>query len=105
MDADGKPFLSRGTLADITETIATQNELRDAKERAEESNRLKTEFINNMSHEIRTPLNGLLGFSSLFEKENLLPEKRKLYVDVIQNSGRQLVRIIDDIIEISKLGT
>ncbi len=76
-----------------------------AKKRAEESDRLKTEFINNMSHEIRTPMNGILGFSSLLAKENLSNEKRKYFIKIIHSSGNQLLQIIDDILEISKLGT
>ncbi len=90
---------------DITNQKEAENELLEAKERAEESDKLKTEFINNMSHEIRTPMNGILGFSSFLNNDELSSEKRKQYVKVIQNSGKQLMRIIDDILEISKLGT
>ena len=80
-------------------------ELKIAKQKAEESNQLKTEFLNNMSHEIRTPLNGILGFSQLLDNFDLIDKKRKQYVNIIQNSGNQLLRIIDDILEISQLGT
>ncbi len=58
-----------------------------------------------MSHEIRTPMNGILGFSSILKKPNLSDAKKKHYINIIQNSGNQLMRIIDDILEISKLGT
>ena len=75
------------------------------KEKAEESDKLKTEFINNMSHEIRTPMNGILGFSNFLNEEDLSTEKQKHYIKIIQNSGNQLMRIIDNILEISKLGT
>ena len=92
-------------IEDISDRKHFEIELKKAKEKAEESDRLKTEFINNMSHEIRTPMNGILGFSSLLNKENLSVKKRKHYVSIIQNSGNQLMRIIDDILEISKLGT
>jgi len=83
----------------------TNNELLIAKQKAEESDLLKTEFIHNMSHEIRTPMNGILGFSSLLDDNNLSDQKRKHYINIIQNSGKQLLRIIDDILEISKLET
>lgn len=80
-------------------------ELTIAKKNAEESNQLKTEFLNNLSHEIRTPLNGILGFSELLNTPNLSVAKRKNFVNIIQNSGNQLLHIIDEILEISMLGT
>ncbi|WP_299526113.1 PAS domain S-box protein [uncultured Lutibacter sp.] len=86
------------SMNDITELI-------EAKKKAEESDRLKTEFISNMSHEIRTPMNGIMGFSELLGDPDLIDEKRKYFVQIIKNSGKQLLQIIDDIIEISKLGT
>ena len=76
-----------------------------AKEKAEESSLLKTEFINNLSHEIRTPMNGILGFSELIGSTELTKEKLKNYIEIIQSNGKQLMRIIDDILEISLLGT
>ncbi|SNR52354.1 hybrid sensor histidine kinase/response regulator [Lutibacter flavus] len=80
-------------------------ELVKSKEKAEESNRLKTEFLNNMSHEIRTPMNGILGFSEFLSDENLPISKRNYFIKIIQNSGNQLLRVIDDILEISRLET
>ncbi len=94
-----------GSAQDISERKQLELELLKAKEYAEESNRLKTEFISNMSHEIRTPMNGISGFSKLLARQNLSEEKRRYYITIIQNSGNQLLRIIDDILEISKLGT
>jgi PAS domain S-box-containing protein len=89
----------------MTERISIIESLKKAKERAEQSDRLKSEFINNMSHEIRTPMNGILGFTSMLDKPNLSDEKRNHFIKIIQNSGQQLMRIIDDILEISRLGT
>lgn len=77
--------------------------LKEAKEKAEESDRLKTDFIHNLSHEIRTPMNAIMGFTSLLNDESLTPDKRKHFSYIIQSSGDQLLRIIDDILEISHL--
>jgi PAS domain S-box-containing protein len=90
---------------DITSRKKAELELIRAKEKAEESNRLKTEFLNNMSHEIRTPMNGILGFSEFLGNANLPEKKRKHFVNIIQNSGNQLLRVMDDILEISRLET
>lgn len=85
--------------------VETNNELLLSKEKAEESDRLKTEFLNNMSHEIRTPMNGIIGFSQLLDIQDLDQSTRKHYTETIQKSSNQLLLIIDNIIEISKLGT
>lgn len=76
-----------------------------ATEKAKESDKLKTLFINNMSHEIRTPMNGILGFLELLSNPNITKEKQKQYIEIIQSSSEQLLKIIDDILEISRLGT
>ena len=90
---------------DITGHKEIEAELRKAKQKAEESNKLKSEFLANMSHEIRTPMNGIMGFASLLEDDDLSPESRRNYVQIIQNSTRQLLHIIDEILEVSKLQT
>jgi len=89
----------------VIASIIDVSELTKAKEKAEGSDRLKTEFLNNMSHEIRTPMNGILGFSNMLNEPDLEVEKRKYFVNIIQNSGNQLLHVIDDILEISRLGT
>ena len=90
----------------LNEEYQTQNEeLLFAIGKAEESNKLKSEFINNMSHEIRTPMNGILGFSDLLNEKTITEAKRQHYLKIIQNSGNQLLHVIDDILEISRLGT
>jgi len=104
-DSKGKAIRMIGINRDVTESKLNENELKIAKDKAEESDRLKTEFINNMSHEIRTPMNGIIGFTEMLEKDDLSAEKRKYYSKIVQNSSYQLLRIIDDIIEISSLGT
>ncbi len=73
------------------------------KERAEESDRLKSTFLANMSHEIRTPMNAILGFSGLLRSKGISIEESEQYNQLIQISGEQLMRIIDDIIDISKI--
>lgn len=80
-----------------------QHELLDTKLKAEESNKLKTEFLRNISHEIRTPLNGIVGFVKLLSEKNLTPEKRELYANIILKSSEKLENIVDSIIEISIL--
>ncbi|PKV50409.1 two-component system sensor histidine kinase EvgS [Aquimarina sp. MAR_2010_214] len=80
-------------------------ELNIAKERAEESNKLKTAFIHNISHEVRTPMNGIIGFSELLNDPEITPNQQKEYSKIIIDSSNQLINIIDDIIEISKLET
>lgn len=92
-------------IRDISEQKKIEQELQVAKEKAEENDKLKTEFINNMSHEVRTPMNGILGFSEFLKMPDLSDSKKEQYVNIIQNSGYQLLRIIDDIMEISELGT
>ncbi|OFX83801.1 MAG: hypothetical protein A2W99_03065 [Bacteroidetes bacterium GWF2_33_16] len=77
----------------------------EAKEKAEESDRLKTAFLANISHEIRTPMNGLLGFSDMLARNNLDTGKREMFIEIIRKSGTQLLSIIDDIIDISKIET
>lgn len=113
-----------GTITDITEQknaelllkqraqeIEEQNkeyrrlneELSTAKAKAEESDKLKSTFLANMSHEIRTPMNAICGFSRLLERSTLDEKKRSEYVDIINTNSQQLLGIINDIVDISKI--
>lgn len=78
-------------------------ELVIAKEYAEEGDRLMSAFLANMSHEIRTPMNGILGFAGLLNTPNLTGEKQQEYIRIIENSGKRMLNIINDIISISKI--
>ena len=88
---------------DITEKKEMINDLVIAKDRAEESDRLKSAFIANISHEIRTPMNGILGFSGLLKSPDVSNEQRVKYLNVIEKSGARLLTTIDDIMNISKI--
>jgi PAS domain S-box-containing protein len=90
-------------IRDITERKIEEKQLLIAKAKAEESDRLKTAFLHNVSHEIRTPLNAIVGFSSFLNDPDLLPQKRKDFIDIILQSSDQLLSIIDDIIRISSI--
>lgn len=82
--------------------IAEQN-LLDAKLKAEMSDKLKTAFLANISHEIRTPMNGILGFADLLKTTDLGTEKQEKYIQIIQQSGERMLNIINDIVDISKI--
>jgi signal transduction histidine kinase len=82
---------------------AARQKLIEAKEKAEESDRLKSAFLANMSHEIRTPMNGILGFVSLLEDTTLTKEKYVVYLNFVKKSSQRLLSTINDIIEISRI--
>ncbi|MDQ1264909.1 MAG: Hybrid sensor histidine kinase/response regulator [Bacteroidota bacterium] len=81
----------------------TVNELLIAKEKAEESDKLKTAFLRNMSHEIRTPLNGILGFSDLLNHENNSIEEIREYTNMIRLSGNRLLSIVNNVLDIARI--
>ncbi len=89
--------------SDITELIKIEQELIKAKDKAEESDRLKSIFLANMSHEIRTPMNAIVGFATLLENEELTTENKKKYIEIINHSAENLLTIINDILDISKI--
>jgi signal transduction histidine kinase/DNA-binding response OmpR family regulator len=88
---------------DITERKKKEEELINAKEKAEESDRLKTAFVHNISHEIRTPMNAIVGFSALLGEPDVDPITRQSYIDVIMQSSNHLLSIITDIVDISNI--
>ena len=92
----------RGTGSDITALHQTQQDLIEAKEAAEQGNRAKSEFLAIMSHEIRTPMNGVIGMTDLL-MDSKLDDKQKHFAQIIQDSGTALMRIINDILDLSRL--
>lgn len=90
-------------IRDITKRKQIELELIIAKEKAEESDRLKTAFLRNISHEIRTPLNGIIGFSGLLNTEDLSKEEIKEFTAIITQSGSRLIEIVNNVIDISKI--
>jgi hypothetical protein len=88
---------------DITQRKQAELELIIAKEKAEESERLKSAFLANMSHEIRTPMNGILGFAELLKEPNLSGDKQQEYIKIIEKSGVRMLNIINNIVDFSKI--
>jgi signal transduction histidine kinase len=102
-DESGKPKQMIGLLEDITERINVQQELIKAKEKAEESDRMKSAYLGNMSHKIRTPLNTIVGFSNLLTEEDLELEDKNNYINIIRHDTEQVLHLIDDMINIAKI--
>ncbi len=92
-----------GVKEDITEKKRLIGELVVAKEKAEESDRLKTSFLANMSHEIRTPMNSIVGFSGLLRRTQLDEKKKNRYIEMINSNAEHLLELIGDILDLSRL--
>ncbi len=102
-DSEGKPESMVLILKNISERKEAERKILEAKYKAEESDRLKTAFLSNMSHEIRTPMNAIVGFSDLLSDEQLNPEERRDFIAQINQGADDLMRLIDDIIDIAKI--
>jgi signal transduction histidine kinase len=119
-----KPFDSRELIVRVKTHISIKNQMEEleelnlsleekvrertlelfkAKEKAEESDRLKSAFLMNISHEIRTPMNGILGFAQILEMKNLDDAQKLEFINLLKSSGQRLINTINDIIEISKI--
>ena len=106
----GVPVKSKGEnigfyamYTDITKQKMAEEALIKSRDKAEESDRLKTAFLHNISHEIRTPMNAIVGFSTLLNEPNLSPETRGSFIETIIQSSNNLLTIINDIVEISNI--
>ncbi len=105
-NADGIPTRAIGTMADITEQRRRESELAEAKVLADQANRAKSEFLASMSHELRTPLNAIIGFSDVIRHNTfgeMTPVKYREYVDDIHDSGRHLLSLINDVLDMAKI--
>jgi PAS domain S-box-containing protein len=101
-DTQGKPFQYIGIRTDITSLKRIEEELRRAKDIAEQASRAKSEFLANMSHEIRTPLNGIMGMTDLALETELSREQRE-YLETVKSSSGTLLTVINDILDFSKI--
>lgn len=93
----------RDLQATLKQVQEASEELKRAKDKAEESDRLKSAFLANMSHEIRTPMNGIIGFADLLKEPGLTGDEQASYLDIIQSSGERMLHLIDELVHISRI--
>jgi PAS domain S-box-containing protein len=102
LDNKGNVLYHEGVMRDVTERLRIERELIDAKEKAEEMNRLKTNFLSNMSHELRTPLIGILGYTDIMLQE-INNEEHLNMIKIINSSGNRLMRTLNQVLNLSKV--
>jgi PAS domain S-box-containing protein len=105
LDSQGKVTNFVSIREDITERKKMIKDLVAAKERAEESDRLKLAFLANMSHEIRTPMNGILGFAEILRTPGLSSSEHEKFLEIIEESGKRMLDTVNDLIDISRIET
>ena len=105
VDGPGKPRLISGTVHDISERVAIEKKLLEARHSAESANRAKSSFLANMSHELRTPLNSILGFTGIIlsEMAGPLTDEQKKQLSMVKGSATHLLNLIRDVLDISKI--
>ncbi|MCL2072494.1 MAG: PAS domain S-box protein [Marinilabiliaceae bacterium] len=102
-DSEGRNESIIMVIRDITQRKLDELELINAKNKAEESDKLKSAFLANMSHEIRTPLTGIVGFLKFISSDEIPREQRQQYIEIVNNNSRQLTKLVEDIIDIAKI--
>lgn len=102
-DENGRSIRMTGTVQDITERKAVERELRFLTAKAEAASEAKSEFLSSMSHELRTPLNAILGFAQLLSRMNEIGEKPRIYLEEINNAGKHLLELINQVLELSRI--
>ncbi|MBN1300086.1 MAG: response regulator [Melioribacteraceae bacterium] len=102
-DGEDNPLYIEGTIRDNVDRINAEMQFTEALDRAQELERMKSEFVSNMSHELRTPLNGILGFSQIMQKDGSLNEKQLEGIEIIEKSASHLLSLINDILDLSKI--
>ena len=102
LGGDGKPTILAGTIQDITERKLIEQNLRLAKEEAEQASKAKSVFLSRMSHELRTPLNAILGFSQILQMEDITKQQQS-FVTEIRQAGNHLLALIDELLDLSRI--